>query len=76
MIGLAFRRERRDEHRGYFGLTTGKQSPRTGCCSDCCLVSAAVLTLVFGLMLLYLVRYRYNSPINRGDVRESSSDLK
>jgi cytochrome c oxidase subunit 2 len=36
------------------------------------LVSAAVLFLVFGLMLLYLVRYRHNSPIKRGDVEERS----
>ena len=35
-------------------------------------VSAAVLSLVFGLMLLSLVRYRYNSPVNRGDIRERS----
>lgn len=36
------------------------------------LVSMAVLLLVFGLMLLFLVRYRYNSPINRGDIEERS----
>jgi cytochrome c oxidase subunit 2 len=36
------------------------------------LVSVAVLCLVFGLMLFYLVRYRYNSPINRGDIAERS----
>ncbi len=36
------------------------------------LVSLAVLGLVFGLMLYYLVRYRYNSPVNRGDIQERS----
>lgn len=36
------------------------------------LVSAAVLALVFGLMLFYLVRYRYDSPVNRGEVAERS----
>lgn len=36
------------------------------------LVSAAVLGLVFGLMLYYLVRYRYNSPVNRGNIQERS----
>jgi cytochrome c oxidase subunit 2 len=35
-------------------------------------VSVAVLSLVFGLMLFYLIRYRYNSPINRGDIAERS----
>jgi cytochrome c oxidase subunit 2 len=34
------------------------------------LVSIAVLVLVFGLMLLFVVRYRHNSPINRGEVAE------
>ena len=36
------------------------------------LVSAAILGLVGFLMLSYLVRYRYNSPIVRGEVRERS----
>lgn len=36
------------------------------------LVSIAVLALVFGLMLLYVVRYRHNSPIKRGEVAEKS----
>ena len=31
-------------------------------------VSIAVLALVFGLMLLYVIRYRHNSPIDRGDI--------
>ena len=48
------------------------RSPPIGCCSAWLLVSVAVLGLVFGLMLFYLVRYRYNSPINRGDVAERS----
>lgn len=36
------------------------------------LVSVAVLALVFGLMLFYLIRYRHNSPINRGEMEERS----
>jgi cytochrome c oxidase subunit 2 len=36
------------------------------------LVSMAVLALVFGLMLYYLVRYRYNSPVDRGTLEEHS----
>ena len=35
-------------------------------------VSIAVLALVFGLMFLYVVRYRHNSPIERGDIAEKS----
>jgi cytochrome c oxidase subunit 2 len=35
-------------------------------------VSITVLALVFGLMFLYVVRYRHNSPIKRGDVAEKS----
>jgi len=35
-------------------------------------VSFAVLALVFGLMLLYVVRYRHNSPIDRGALSERS----
>ena len=33
-------------------------------------VSIAVLGLVFGLIFYYIVRYRYNSPINRGEIAE------
>lgn len=33
-------------------------------------VSGAVLLLVFGLMFLYLVRYRHNSPIDRGAIAQ------
>ena len=36
------------------------------------LVSCAVLGLVFGLMFLYVVRYRHNSPIKRHTVAEKS----
>ena len=36
------------------------------------LVSFAVLALVFGLIGLYIVRYRYNSPIYRHTVAEKS----
>ena len=35
-------------------------------------VSVAVLALVFGLMLLYVVRYRHDSPIDRGAIAEKS----
>jgi cytochrome c oxidase subunit II len=35
-------------------------------------VSLAVLALVFGLMLLYAVRYRHNSPIDRGALGDKS----
>ncbi|MBV9249396.1 MAG: cytochrome c oxidase subunit II [Acetobacteraceae bacterium] len=35
-------------------------------------VSLMVLALVFGLMLLYVVRYRYNSPVNLHEVAEKS----
>jgi cytochrome c oxidase subunit II len=35
-------------------------------------VSVAVLGLVFGLMLYYVVRYRHNSPIDRGAIAERS----
>jgi cytochrome c oxidase subunit 2 len=35
-------------------------------------VSAAVLAVVFGLMLFYVVRYRHNSPIDRGQIAERS----
>jgi len=55
----------------YFGLTTGAIATDR-LLGGLFLVSAAVLTLVFGLMLLYLVRFRHNSPINRGDVAEKS----
>ena len=40
------------------------------------LVSLAVLALVFGLMLLYVVRYRYNSPVDRGDDRGAKLPLR
>jgi len=55
----------------YFGVTN------TAISTDLLLlglliVSIAVLALVFGLMTFYLVRYRYNSPINRGDLPEHS----
>lgn len=36
------------------------------------LVSAAVLLLVFGLMALYTIRYRHDSPIDRGNIAEKS----
>jgi cytochrome c oxidase subunit II len=36
------------------------------------LVSAAVLALVFGLMVLYLVRYRHNSPTIRGEIADKT----
>lgn len=36
------------------------------------LVSAAVLALVFGLMLVYLVRYHVSSPLDRGAIAEKS----
>jgi cytochrome c oxidase subunit 2 len=35
-------------------------------------VSIAVLGLVFGLMLVYAIRYRHNSPIDRGALAEKS----
>ena len=35
-------------------------------------VSIAVLALVFGLMFLYVVRYRHNSPSQRGAIAEKS----
>jgi cytochrome c oxidase subunit 2 len=35
-------------------------------------VSIAVLALVFGLMLFYAVRYRHNSPVDRGALAEKS----
>ena len=35
-------------------------------------VSFAVLALVFGLMLFYVVRYRHNSPIDRGALAEKT----
>jgi cytochrome c oxidase subunit 2 len=35
-------------------------------------VSIAVLALVFGLMLVYAIRYRHNSPIDRGALTEKS----
>jgi len=35
-------------------------------------VSVAVLGLVFGLMLYYVVRYRHNSPINRGAIAQKT----
>jgi cytochrome c oxidase subunit 2 len=35
-------------------------------------VSVAVLALVFGLMLLYAVRYRHNSPVDRDALAEKS----
>src|ERR1700760_3127542 len=35
-------------------------------------VSIAVLALVFGLMGFYIVRYRHNSPINRGALNEKT----
>jgi cytochrome c oxidase subunit 2 len=55
----------------YFGVT------RTAIATDrlllgLLLVSAAVLALVFGLMIFYLVRYRYNSPVDRGQLEEHS----
>lgn len=36
------------------------------------LISGAVLALVMGLMLLYIVRYRHNSTIDRGRLSEKS----
>lgn len=36
------------------------------------LVSIAVLALVFGLMLFYIVRYRHNSPVDRGAIAEKT----
>ncbi len=36
------------------------------------LVSAAVLALVFGLMLLFVVKYRQDSPIDRGSLRKKT----
>lgn len=33
-------------------------------------VSAATLVLVFGLMLYYVIRYRHNSPVDRGKIAE------
>jgi cytochrome c oxidase subunit II len=35
-------------------------------------VSVAVLALVFGLMGLYIIRYRHNSPIDRGVLDEKT----
>lgn len=35
-------------------------------------VSVAVLGLVFGLMLVYAIRYRHNSPVDRGALAEKS----
>jgi cytochrome c oxidase subunit 2 len=35
-------------------------------------VSIAVLALVFGLMFIYVIRYRHDSPIERGAVAEKS----
>jgi cytochrome c oxidase subunit 2 len=37
-----------------------------------CAVSAAVLALVFGLILYYVIRYRHNSPVDRGGIAERS----
>jgi cytochrome c oxidase subunit II len=36
------------------------------------IVSLAVLALVFGLMLLFIIRYRHDSPIERGAIAEKS----
>ena len=36
------------------------------------LISGAVLALVFGLLLLYMFKYRENSPLDRGNVGEKS----
>jgi heme/copper-type cytochrome/quinol oxidase subunit 2 len=35
-------------------------------------VSFAVLALVFGLLLFYVVRYRHNSPLVRGELAEKT----
>lgn len=40
------------------------------------LISAAILALVFGLMLLYMFKYRANSSINRGALAEKSWRLE
>jgi len=55
----------------YFGVTTGAVVT-DGLLLGLVLVSLAVLALVFGLMLTYLVRYRHNSPINRGEIAEKT----
>jgi cytochrome c oxidase subunit 2 len=36
------------------------------------LVSAAVLGLVFFLLFFYVIRYRHDSPIRRGEIAEKS----
>ena len=36
------------------------------------IVSAAVLGLVFFLLFFYIIRYRYNSPVKRGEIAEKS----
>ena len=40
------------------------------------LISGAVLALVFGLLLLYMFKYRENSPLDRGNVGEKSWRLE
>ena len=40
------------------------------------IISVAVLLLVFGLMLLYIVRYRHNSNIDRGKIAEKTWRLE
>ncbi len=35
-------------------------------------VSAVVLALVFGLLFFYIVRYRHNSPVKRGEIAEKT----
>jgi cytochrome c oxidase subunit 2 len=37
-----------------------------------CVITVAVLALVFGLMLVYLVRYRENSGVKRGEIAKKT----
>jgi cytochrome c oxidase subunit 2 len=55
----------------YFGIT-GSAVSTDWLLLGLLLVSIAVLALVFGLMLFYLVRYRHNSPVVRGNIQERS----
>jgi cytochrome c oxidase subunit II len=55
----------------YFGVTDAATSTDI-LLVGLLIVSIGILALVFGLMAFYLVRYRYNSPINRGNLPEHS----
>ena len=73
---LAFRRDRRRRMRFWLPQATTSAPEVDYLIFALLLISCAVLALVFGLMLLYMIKYRAGSGVDRGALAEKTWRLE